>query len=52
MNRLIVAIIFGLCSVSASGETGPEPCIDGGVSATGIYINQADEDYYLSDDDC
>ena len=50
MNKITYSILIGLLSTSAhalahkAGEL--EPCIDGGVSASGLYVTQEAEDRY------
>ena len=48
MKQIFAAITFALFAVAASAD----PCMDANVSAAGLYDNQADEDYYYSNEDC
>ena len=48
MKTLLTAIALALFSVTAFAD----PCIDANLSATGLYDNQADENFYNSTDDC
>ena len=48
MKTLFAAIALALFSVSAFAD----PCVDASVSASGLYDNQADENFYNSTDDC
>ena len=46
---LAPALLFaGTCRAEA-GENALEPCINGGVSATGLYVSQEEEDRHLAE---
>jgi hypothetical protein len=46
---LAQALVFaGACQVEA-GEYALEPCINGGVSSTGLFASQAEEDRQLAE---
>ena len=48
MNKIIIAITLSLYCLTAFAD----PCMDANVSAAGLYDNQADEDFYYSDENC
>lgn len=53
MKKLIVttavaALFFSAHSVVALDEDSLEPCINGGVSATGEFVSQAEEDLHVA----
>jgi hypothetical protein len=43
------ALFFSVHSAVAVDEESLEPCINGGVSATGQFASQAEEDLYLAE---
>lgn len=48
MKKILAAITLGVfCSAAFA-----DPCMDANVSAAGLYDNQADEDFYYSNEDC
>ena len=48
MKKILAAITLSLFAVAALAD----PCMDANVSASGLYENQADEDFFYSNEDC
>ena len=48
MRKMIAVVALGLFSLTAYAD----PCMDANVSASGLYENQADEDFFYSNEDC
>ena len=53
MNSIIRLTFLSVCIMAMSAkaehnELDLEPCINGGVSETGLFVRQADEDRYIA----